>query len=97
MSGAVSLSSPRFSFLPLPAQTHHEQVKQAKKFEGKKVGGGTTDKEKARKKNFLMLRKSTSVQGKLKRSLREQSKVLRGKIKGDAKMDKRSKQRRRRN
>ena len=60
------------------------------------MGGGTTDKEKARKKNFLMLRKSSAVQGKLRRSLKEQSRVLSGKIKGDKKMDKRQKQRRRR-
>ncbi len=71
-------------------------MKQTKKFDGKKTGGGATNKDKARKKNFLMLRKSSTVQGKLKRSLREQSKVLRGKIKGDKKMDKRQKQRRRR-
>ena len=72
------------------------QTKQAKKFSGKKVGGGTTNKEKARKKNFLMLRKSSAVQGKLRRSLKEQSRVLTKKIRGDAKMDKRKKQRRRR-
>jgi hypothetical protein len=60
------------------------------------VGGGTTNKEKARKKNFLMLRKSSAVQGKLRRSLKEQSRVLTKKIRGDAKMDKRKKQRRRR-
>ena len=72
------------------------QSKQAKKFEGKKVGGGTTNKEKARKKNFLMLRKSSAVQGKLRRSFKEQGRVLSGKIKGDKKMDKRQKQRRRR-
>ena len=71
------------------------KMKQTKKFDGKKVGGGSTNKEKARKKNFLMLRKSSAVQGKLKRSLREQSKVLRGKIVGDKKMDKRQKQKRR--
>ena len=71
-------------------------MKQTKKFDGKKTGGGATNKDKARKKNFLMLRKSSTVQGKLKRSLREQSKVLRGKITGDKKMNKRQKQRRRR-
>jgi len=72
------------------------QTKQTKKFSGKKVGGGTTNKEKARKKNFLMLRKSFAVQGKLRRSLRDQSRALSKKIKGDQKMDKRKKQRRRR-
>jgi len=68
------------------------QSKQAKKFEGKKIGGGTTNKEKARKKNFLMLRKSSAVQGKLRRSFKEQGRVLTAKIKGDKKMDKRKKQ-----
>ena len=72
------------------------QEKQRKKFEGKKIGGGTTNKEKARKKNFLMLRKSSAVQGKLRRTFKEQSKALSKKIKGDKIMDKRKKQRRRR-
>jgi hypothetical protein len=36
------------------------------------------------------------VQGKLRRSFKEQGRVLSGKIKGDKKMDKRQKQRRRR-
>ena len=43
-----------------------------------------------------MLRKSSAVQGKLRRSLKEQGRVLSAKIKGDKKMDKRKKQRRRR-
>ncbi len=46
-------------------------VQEAKttKYEGKRVGGGLTNREKARFKNFAMLRKSGAVVGKVKRSL----------------------------
>lgn len=37
----------------------------------------TTNKEKAKKKNFLMTRRKREVQGKAKRSLRDQQKILR--------------------
>ena len=72
------------------------QAKHGKKYEGRKAGGGTTNKEKDRKKNFGMLRRSSGVQGKLKRSLKEQGKVLRAKIQGDKVMNKKQKSKRRR-
>lgn len=68
----------------------------ASKFEGKRPGGGLTNKEKARKKNFLMLRKSSAVQGKLKQSLLHKQRAIRKQLRGNATMDRRQKQRRRR-
>jgi len=37
----------------------------------------TTNKEKSKKKNFVMVRRKREIQGKVKRSLRDQQKVLR--------------------
>jgi hypothetical protein len=71
-------------------------MKSKKKYEGHRPGGGTTNKEKERRKNFLMVRKSSVVQGKLKSSLKDQNRALKKRIRGDKVMDRRSKKRRRR-
>ena len=63
-------------------------------FAMKSRGGGTTNKEKIRKKNFLMLRKSRDVQEKVKRSLKAQAGSLRKHRKTMEKMGKRLKRRR---
>lgn len=67
-----------------------------KQFDGKKPGGGLTNKEKQRKKNYLMLRKSSAVLGKLSKSLKDQKKDIRKRIQGAKTMNKRQKLRRRR-
>ena len=66
------------------------------KFKGKHVGGGTTNREKARLKNFSMLRKSSAVQAKVRKTLMAKQRSLKSKISGDAKLARRTKQRRRR-
>jgi hypothetical protein len=44
-------------------------------------GGSSTNREKRRKKDFLMVRKSGEVQEKLKRSLKDQQRSLRAHLK----------------
>lgn len=51
-------------------------MQKIQKYSGKDRGGGTTNTEKNRKKQFLMLAKSQGVQGKLKKSLNHQQKNL---------------------
>lgn len=70
--------------------------KDGKLYEGRKKGGGTTNKEKGRKKNFLMLRKSSGVAGKLKASLRMQQKNIKERLNANQKRDKRQNMKRRR-
>lgn len=54
-----------------------EVVKEGRtKYEFKKKGGGSTNLEKERKKNFMMVKKSTSVRNKLKRSLKQQQNLI---------------------
>ena len=76
-----------------------ERLEEAKaeqlQWQMKRRGGGTTNKEKVRKKNFLMLRKSRGVQEKVKRSLKDQARTLRKHRKTTEKMGKRLKRRRR--
>lgn len=67
-----------------------------KQFDGKKPGGGLTNQEKNRFKNFLMLRKSSAVVGKLTKSLKDQKRDLRKRIRGAKVMNKGQKLRRRR-
>jgi len=55
-----------------------------------------TNREKLRFKNYLMVRKSGTVQGKTKRRLSAQHKAIKERIHGRASQDKRKKQRRRR-
>lgn len=71
-------------------------MRKTTKYEGKKPGGGTTNKEKSRGKNYLMLRKSTAVQHKMKRTLTVQRKNIKSQLTGKANLEKRRKQRRRR-
>ena len=66
------------------------------KFFGRKPGGGMTNKEKRRFKNFGMLRKSTDVMSKVRRTLASSQKALRARRSGLKTMDTRKKQRRRR-
>jgi hypothetical protein len=66
------------------------------KYAGKQGGGGLTDREKQRFKNFNMVRKSASVQAKMRASLQSSRGSLRKQIKNNSVMDKRKKQRRRR-
>jgi hypothetical protein len=47
-----------------------------KKFEGKKPTGGLTNREKERSKNYLMKSKSSSVQGKLRASLKAKHRAV---------------------
>ena len=54
------------------------------RFKGRKPGGGTTNREKARLKNFMMLRKSSGVQGKLKASLKTQHNDIKRRLQGSA-------------
>jgi len=51
-----------------------------KKFEGKKPDAGLTNREKERKKNFMMKSKSHSVQSKLRASLKAQYKAVKGRL-----------------
>lgn len=66
------------------------------KFMGRKPGGGLTNKEKRRFKNFGMLRKSFDVQAKVRRTLASTQKALRARRTGLKVTDTRKKQRRRR-
>ena len=58
--------------------------------------GGLTNREKARQKNFLMVRKSSAVQAKFKQSLADQQKSLRKHMKNLSKQTKHDKRKRRR-
>ncbi|RQM10154.1 hypothetical protein B5M09_010928 [Aphanomyces astaci] len=63
-------------------------------FNHKQKGGGTTNREKARLKNFLMLKKSLQVQSKVLKSTREiqhiKNRVVKGVTKRDAKKRRRT-------
>ncbi|RHY96817.1 hypothetical protein DYB35_005190 [Aphanomyces astaci] len=63
-------------------------------FNHKQKGGGTTNREKARLKNFLMLKKSFQVQSKVLKSTREiqhiKNRVVKGVTKRDAKKRRRT-------
>jgi protein SDA1 len=69
---------------------------EGRKFEGTKPGGGTTNREKARRKNFLMLRKSGAVQKKLRSDLKAQGRAIRKRLQENAVRNRRTKMRRRR-
>ncbi len=63
-------------------------------FKHKQKGGGTTNREKLRKKNFAMVKKSDHVRDKLKRSLMDQQNAVNKRVKAIAKEGKRLKRRR---
>jgi len=72
------------------------QDEKTAKYEGKKPGGGMTNREKQRFKNYLMLRKSSAVQQKMKRSLSAAKKNVKAQLTSKANLERRKKQRRRR-
>jgi protein SDA1 len=67
-----------------------------RKWEGTTPGGGLTNKEKDRKKNYLMLRKSRPVQGKLRADLKAQDRAIKKHLKTNSTTNWKSKARRRR-
>ena len=67
------------------------------KFKIKREGkAGLTNTEKVRTKNFLMLKKSTLVQGKVKRALQHQQSIIRKHMSRKRTTDHREKRKRRR-
>ena len=51
-----------------------------KEFQLKLKGGGTTNKEKERKKNFMMVKQSYRVKNKLKQSIQEQQQAAKKQV-----------------
>lgn len=58
-------------------------------------GGGSTNKEKKRKKNFLMIKESRSVRDKVRKSLKAQQRDLKQRVKVLSKSAKKTKRGRR--
>ena len=65
------------------------------RFQSKVKGGGTTNKEKERKKNFQMVKQSNRVKNKLKQSIRDQQQAAKRQVRRLQVLGKKANKRRR--
>ena len=63
-------------------------------FQAKQKGGGTTNREKLRTKNFNMVKKSRAVRDKLKKTLKSKQNDINKRVKSMAKQSKKLNRRR---
>ena len=78
------------------ANAAEREKEKQQKWKPKERKGGMTNREKSRMKNYMMVRKSQTVQSKLKTSLAKQQKAIRKHLKTQSKLGKHEKKKRRR-
>eukprot|EP01138_Halocafeteria_seosinensis_P000707 gb/GECG01000724.1/.p1 GENE.gb/GECG01000724.1/~~gb/GECG01000724.1/.p1 ORF type:complete len:808 (+),score=147.02 gb/GECG01000724.1/:1-2424(+) len=78
------------------ANAAEREKEKQQKWKPKERKGGLTNRENSRMKNYMMIRKSQSVQSKLKTSLAKQQKAIRKHLKTQSKLGKHEKKKRRR-